>query len=199
MDESKNLSSTQDSRQPAEDSQESFSLLHPTKIGRYTILRRLGQGRIRRGLSALRRRSQPTRCDQGSPPERVSRPEDIEAYLNEARILASLDHPHIVPVYDVGRTDDGLCFVVSKFIEGSDLAKRIKEARLRFSRVGGIGGDDRRSPALRSYKGTGPPGHQARQHPDRCFRKRIPCRLRTGAQETRTSARVAGSQGHLLT
>ena len=29
----------------------------------------------------------------------------------------------------MGRTGDGLCFVVSKFIEGSDLATRIKEAR----------------------------------------------------------------------
>ena len=37
-----------------------------------------------------------------------------------------------MPVYDVGRTDDGLCFVVSKFIEGSDLAKRIKESRPGF-------------------------------------------------------------------
>jgi serine/threonine protein kinase len=37
-----------------------------------------------------------------------------------------------VPVYDVGRTDDGLCFVVSKLIEGSDLATRIKEARRDF-------------------------------------------------------------------
>ena len=37
-----------------------------------------------------------------------------------------------MPVYDVGRTDDGLCFVVSKFIEGSDLATRIKEARPGF-------------------------------------------------------------------
>ena len=63
---------------------------------------------------------------------RISRPKDIEAYLNEARILASLDHPHIVPVYDVGRTDDGLCFVVSKFIEGSDLAAKIKQARPRI-------------------------------------------------------------------
>ena len=65
-------------------------------------------------------------------PERVSRPEDVEAYLDEARILASLDHPHIVPVHDVGRTDDGLCFVVSKLIEGSDLATKIKEARPGF-------------------------------------------------------------------
>ena len=51
-------------------------------------------------------------------PGRIARPEDVEAYLNEARILASLDHPHIVPVFDVGRTEDGLCYVVSKFIEG---------------------------------------------------------------------------------
>ena len=84
-------------------------------------------------------------------PERVSQPEDIEAYLNEARILASLDHPHIVPVYDVGRTDDGLCFVVSKFIEGSDLANKDQGSTPWLSRVGGIGGDGRRSPALRSH------------------------------------------------
>jgi serine/threonine protein kinase len=30
--------------------------------------------------------------------ERLARPEDAEAYLGEARILASLDHPNIVPV-----------------------------------------------------------------------------------------------------
>ena len=65
-------------------------------------------------------------------PERVAGPEDVEAYLAEARALAQLDHPHIVPVYDVGRTDDGLCFVVSKYIEGSDLAARLRQGRLSF-------------------------------------------------------------------
>ena len=37
-----------------------------------------------------------------------------------------------MPVYDVGRTADGLCFVVSKCIEGSDLAARLKETRFLF-------------------------------------------------------------------
>ena len=65
-------------------------------------------------------------------PERITHPEDVEAFLVEARILAKLDHPNIVPVYDVGRTEDGLCFVVSKLVEGSDLAVRIGQARPSF-------------------------------------------------------------------
>src|SRR5262249_12973926 len=55
--------------------------------------------------------------------------EDVEAYLAEARILASLDHPNIVPVYDVGRCEDGTCFLVSKFIEGTDLKQRLEKSR----------------------------------------------------------------------
>jgi serine/threonine protein kinase len=46
--------------------------------------------------------------------------------------LASLDHPNIVPVHDVGRTDDGSIYVVSKFVKGDDLAKRIKQDRPSF-------------------------------------------------------------------
>ena len=72
-------------------------------------------------------------------PERVAGPGDVEAYLAEARVLAKLDHPNIVPVYDVGRTDDGLCYVVSKYIEGSDLAERLKQGRPSCPRVGRAG------------------------------------------------------------
>src|SRR5262249_58139510 len=54
---------------------------------------------------------------------------DVEAFLAEARILATLDHPGIVPVHDVGRTADGLCYVVSKFVAGQDLQARLREAR----------------------------------------------------------------------
>src|SRR5262249_26989970 len=64
--------------------------------------------------------------------DRIGGPEDIEEYQSEARTLAGLDHTHIVPVYDVGRTEDGRCFVVSKLIEGSDLAALIRDARPSF-------------------------------------------------------------------
>jgi hypothetical protein len=57
----------------------------------------------------------------------------MKTYLEEARILAGLDNPHIVPVYEIGTTEDGLTFVVSKFIEGTDLAEQIKQERPSFT------------------------------------------------------------------
>ena len=138
MDEAENLSSTKDVPSSGEDSQESFSLLHPPKIGRYNLLRRLGKGGFGEIFLAYDEDLDRPVAIKIPRPDRVACPEDIEAYLNEARIVANLDHPHIVPVHDVGRTDDGLCFVVSKFIEGSDLAKKIKEARLGFHESAGL-------------------------------------------------------------
>ena len=54
--------------------------------------------------------------------------QDSESYLIEARTVATLDHPHIVPVYDIGRTDTGQFYVVSRFIEGSDLKTHIQQS-----------------------------------------------------------------------
>src|SRR5262249_59655963 len=44
--------------------------------------------------------------------------------------VANIDHPHIVPVFDVGSIEDCPCYVVSKYIDGTDLAKRLKRSRL---------------------------------------------------------------------
>ncbi len=124
-DESASLSGSDGSQPVVECSSGSFWLLHPTKFGRYIVLRRSGKGGFGEVFLAHDDELDRPVAIKVPNPERISQPEDIEAYLTEARILASLDHPHIVPVYDVGRTEDGLCFVVSKLIEGSDLATRM--------------------------------------------------------------------------
>ena len=50
--------------------------------------------------------------------DRVSTREEAAQFLTEARTIAGMDHPNIVPVYDVGRTDEGICYVVTKFVDG---------------------------------------------------------------------------------
>jgi serine/threonine protein kinase len=137
MDETKSQSENEGTKQLGEGSSGSTDG-DVKKIGRYTILGLLGKGGFGRVYLAHDDDLNRPVAIKVPRPERVSQPEDIEAYLNEARILASLDHPHIVPVYDVGRTEDGLCFVVSKVIEGSDLARRIKESRPGFHESAGL-------------------------------------------------------------
>jgi serine/threonine protein kinase len=100
----------------------------PTCLGRYRITAQLGGGGfgvVYKGHDDELRRDVAIKVPHR---ERIARPEDVESYIGEARTLAGLDHPHIVPVWDVGRTEDGLCFVVSRYIEGSDLQARSKEA-----------------------------------------------------------------------
>src|SRR5271166_2414209 len=101
----------------------------PTHIGRYRIEKILGQGGF--GLVYLAHDEQLSRPVAIKVPHRklVDRPEAADAYLTEARTVANLDHPHIVPVYDIGSSEDCPCYVVSKYIEGRTLAQHIKANR----------------------------------------------------------------------
>jgi serine/threonine protein kinase len=52
---------------------------------------------------------------------------DLAHRLNrEARVLARLEHPGIVPVHDVGTLADGRIFYAMKFVEGQRLDKHIE-------------------------------------------------------------------------
>jgi eukaryotic-like serine/threonine-protein kinase len=104
----------------------------PPSIGRYRVIRRLGQGGFGRVYLAHDDELDRLVAIKLPNPDRVAGPEDVEIYLAEARALARLDHPHIVPVHDVGGTGDGLCYVVSKYVEGSDLARRMRQGRMSF-------------------------------------------------------------------
>ena len=41
-------------------------------------------------------------------------------FLREARAVAAVDHPHIIPVYEAGEAD-GVLFIAMRFVAGSDL------------------------------------------------------------------------------
>jgi len=102
----------------------------PKQIGRYRVEKILGEGGF--GLVYRAHDDQLQRLVAIKVPHKrlVAQSTDAQAYLTEARTVANLDHPNIVPVHDVGSTDQFPCYVVSKYINGTDLAKRLKQSRL---------------------------------------------------------------------
>ena len=100
-------------------------------IGRYRIEKVLGKGGF--GIVYLANDEQLNRRVAVKVPHTklISKPEDAEAYLAEARTVANLDHPGIVPVHDVGSVESCPCYIVSKYIPGTDLATKIKQHRLK--------------------------------------------------------------------
>jgi serine/threonine protein kinase len=63
--------------------------------------------------------------------EIASETEFRERFMREARLAASVDHPHVVTVYDVGNEDDRL-YLVMQWIDGSDVKEQLQESG-RFS------------------------------------------------------------------
>lgn len=48
-----------------------------------------------------------------------------ERFKNEARLMAKMNHPGIVNVFDFGETQTGLLYFVMEFIDGTDVSKMI--------------------------------------------------------------------------
>ena len=54
-----------------------------------------------------------------------------ERFLRESQLAASLDHPHIVPIYAAGEAE-GQLYLAMRFVEGYDLRQLVaREGRLR--------------------------------------------------------------------
>ncbi len=54
------------------------------------------------------------------------------AFLTEARMVARMEHPGIVPIYDVVETDAGGYCIISRYVEGRTLRDHLGERRLTF-------------------------------------------------------------------
>jgi serine/threonine protein kinase len=96
----------------------------PDFLGRYEMKEQIGEGgygQVWRAFDPELQRSVAVKI----PRYAMQLSEDSrERFLEEARKLAQLAHPGIVPVYDVG-VDNGILYIVSELIEGESLAERI--------------------------------------------------------------------------
>lgn len=97
--------------------------------GRYEIRSVLGRG----GMAVVYRAYQPAMEREVAikviAPEVASGRDFIERFEREARIVAKLEHPHILPVYDFGNFK-GQVYLVMRLLESGDLKDRLRRGRL---------------------------------------------------------------------
>ncbi len=95
------------------------------QLGPYQIVSPLGEG----GMAAVYKAYQPSMDRYVAlkvlPRHFASDPEFVGRFSQEARVIANLQHPHILPVHDFGESD-GYTYLAMRFIEGGTLSDWLK-------------------------------------------------------------------------
>lgn len=102
------------------------SKINRTGLSRYRVERLLGTGGFSEVYAAYDRQLRREVAFKTTKRVFANR-EVLRSFLHEARIIAALEHRHILPIYDVGVTDNGDAFVVMKLVSSGDLSKHIAD------------------------------------------------------------------------
>ena len=105
------------------------------KLGRYEILEEVGRGGF-----AIVYRARDTELDRPVAlkelkPVLLQDTAWVKRFRREARAIARLDHPGIVPIYDVGQANERL-FLVMRLVDGPSLEELLKkQGRLSWPKI----------------------------------------------------------------
>jgi len=104
------------------------------QFGQYQIVAPLGEG----GMAAVYKAYQPAMerfvAVKVLPRQMASSDEFVARFRREARMLAQLQHPHILPVFDYGEAD-GYPYIVMPFVPSGTLAELLHKRRLPLAQV----------------------------------------------------------------
>lgn len=96
-----------------------------TRLGRYTLKKRLGAGGMAEVWEAFDETLHRTVAVKVIRPAISGAPEFVERFLREARVVANLEHPNIVPVYDFGNEGE-TAYLVMPLVPGGTLKDRMR-------------------------------------------------------------------------
>ncbi|HEX6548778.1 MAG TPA: serine/threonine-protein kinase [Candidatus Dormibacteraeota bacterium] len=95
-------------------------------IGQYEVIEKLAEG----GMATVYRAHQPVLGREVAlkilSPTLAAEPGFIQRFANEARTLAKLDHPNVLPVYDFGSFGD-LTYIACPMVLGGTLADLLRD------------------------------------------------------------------------
>ena len=107
------------------------------QLGAYQVIAPLGEG----GMAVVYKAYQPSMERYVAlkilPKHFAAEPEFVRRFKQEAKIIASLEHPNILPVYDYGEAD-GYTYIVMRYVEGKTLADLLQGRPLPLPQIGEI-------------------------------------------------------------
>jgi serine/threonine protein kinase/tetratricopeptide (TPR) repeat protein len=103
-------------------------------VGAYRIVEKLGQGGMATVFKAYHPALDRYVAIKVMHPAFTEDPNFLARFQREARIVAKLDHPHIVPIYDFAEHKDHP-YLVMRFVEGKTLKARLRRETLDTEQV----------------------------------------------------------------
>ncbi len=98
----------------------------PRAIGRFEILARLGEGAFGTVYRARDSKLDREVAIKVPRPEALDDGYDLNRFLREAQAAATIHHPNICPVHEIGEAD-GLPYIVMTFVDGPSLADHLHQ------------------------------------------------------------------------
>jgi serine/threonine protein kinase len=111
-----------------------MAILPGRRLGPYEILSAIGAGGMGEVYRARDTRLNRIVAIKVLPTHLADRSELRERFEREARTIASLNHPHICTLFDIGH-QDGIDYLVMEYLEGETLAQRLLKGSLPIQQV----------------------------------------------------------------
>ncbi len=100
-------------------------------VGPYRLIEKLGKGGMATVFKAYHPSLDRYVAIKALHPAFMEHPGFIERFEREAKVIAKLDHPNIVPIYDFSEHEDRP-YLVLKYIQGETLKARLEKSKLTY-------------------------------------------------------------------
>jgi hypothetical protein len=107
----------------------------PPRIGRYSLVRRVGAGGFATVWLARDEQLDAEVAVKILSDNWIDEDDVRRRFLAEGRFLRRVDSPHVVGVHDIGEADDGRPYLVLTYADGGSLADKIKAGPLEIADV----------------------------------------------------------------
>jgi len=97
------------------------------EISGYKIIREIGKGGMATVYLAIQESLERSVVLKILDSVNVKKSEDlVERFLAEGRIIASLNHPNIITIYDIGVANNNSLYISMEYVNGGDLKQRLE-------------------------------------------------------------------------